>query len=126
MRKLTRKTKMSFNLFIALVIIIIATLTYMLIIYVQKQPEKYVLKAGDIVYDETNSMIQMASDGQVEKKWDGKYYLQLDDGEKYVLGTHNVVYSKSEITVLGGGYRVFPDNSVSKISEVSKITDLNE
>lgn len=128
MRKLNKKNKISFNIFGGLVVVSLALIIYTAFGVFAAEKEIYTIGKDSIVYDDSSKSIDVASAGNIEKKWNGNYYLSLENGGKYNLGEHNVFYDQAtkKVGILGDGYQVFTDGSVSKIEGRTDIADANE
>lgn len=129
MRRLTAGNKKVFTLFTIIIIGIIALLILCLTLILKIPKEEYIIEDGNFLYDENYNPIILESDGLIEKKWTGSYYL-MDNGtgEEYELGSHSVAYQPNSKTInlYGNMYRVYMDGAVSKLSKNNTISRISE
>lgn len=128
MRKLSKKNKISFNIFGLIIVMVIGLLSFISFQVLAYEKEEYSLKKGSTLYDNHMSLIDVVSDGIIEKKWTGEYYASLDDVGDYNLGSHSVIFDGSSrvVMILGDGYQVFTDGTVNAIEKKTDISDLRE
>lgn len=127
MRKLDKRSLITFYIFGILSVMIIGLILIMVIKQAKSQPKSYALAANSIVHDDNNRSIILPSDGQIKLKWNGNYYLRLADRSEYCLGKQAVVYDPTRglLRTFGGGYQVFEDGSVAQLDEIMELYDLN-
>lgn len=130
MRKLGKKNKISFGVFTLIVILVIAIFAYGINRVLSYEKEEYELSTGSILYDEDNNFISLSSASLMNLKWNGKYYITLEDNTAYNLGEETVVFNTNDyrMYLYGNFYQVFENGKVEKKSgqtEVVKNTNSN-
>ncbi len=126
MRELNKTVKTLIIAFSCLVLLAILAGAVLIVVQYQKNaPEQYSCSAGSVAFDENNAQIDMAYAGVIKKRWDGKYYLTLSDRSRYCLGTQAVVFDNNTavLRLIGSGYRVYPDSSVTRMEEETPISE---
>lgn len=123
MRKMSKKNKLSFNLFGVLIVLLLGCFGFFAYQVMAAPKESYEVAQGCAVYDEKMQPIDMAASGTVQKKWDQKYYLTLANGETYCLGAQSVIFNPAskQVDIIGKGYQIFTDGSVANISGKTEI-----
>ncbi len=124
MRKMSKKNKLSFNLFGVLIVLLLGCFGFFAYQVMAAPKESYEVAQGCAVYDEKMQPIDMAASGTVQKKkWDQKYYLTLANGETYCLGAQSVIFNPAskQVDIIGMGYQIFTDGSVANISGKTEI-----
>lgn len=125
MRKITKKNKSSFAIFSIAVVAVLGLVAFMLVQQIQAANVKeYPLAQNSILYDKKGDYIDVSADGKIKKLWTKDYQASLANGKNYDLGSHGVVRGGSELTLYGGGYKVYDDGSVKTLSTVSNLTNL--
>lgn len=128
MRKMSKKNKISFNIFGFVIVLTIGLLSFVSMQVFAIENEDYALKRNSTVFDYEMNAVQVPSDGTIKKKWTGDYYAQINDIGEYNLGSHSVVFESGNrsMMILGDGYQVFTDGTVLPIEKKTDINDLNE
>lgn len=129
MRNINKRNTVSFNIFGILIAVILIALSISVVAVVRRASADYEIPQSSTVYTEDNEYVEMTADGKIEKKWDGKYYLELNgNGGTYCLGKNTVVYNKEEgaLTIYGDAFRIHEDGLVDNLSEVTKIEDVKK
>jgi hypothetical protein len=127
MRRMDRKSIMTFYIFGIVTISIISLIVLMVAKKVQATEAPYILAMESILYDDNNRFIELDKEGTVAKKWDGNYYLKMKDKSEYCLGGKAVAYEPGNGTIrtFGGGFQVLEDASVAALPDMMEIEDLN-
>ncbi len=124
MRKLNKKTKICFAIFIGIVIVLMGSIVAMSIRTIAMLSEDYTLTAGTIVYDQANNPIKLSDEGKVSKDSYGQYILTV--GESTIkLGSHTMTYTGSSVRIFGGGYQIEQDGTVTAITDETEIQNLS-
>ena len=129
MRKITKQNTLSFNIFGVLIAVILIGLTCAVVAVVSKGNEQYAISQNSTVYTEGNEYVEMTSGGKLSKKWDGKYYLELEDGSgEYCLGKNTVIYNNDDrtLTIYGEAFKIREDGLVDNLSEVTQVEDVKK
>ncbi len=128
MRRLIDGNKRVISIFSIIIIGIIAILVLFIVFSFFNTKEEYYVSSGAIAYDMEYDQIKIDSEGRIEKKWDGNYYLYDNEDNKYNLGSQAIVYdvNKSTLNVFGNIYKVLSDGQVEKYTGNNKISNLND
>ena len=127
MRRLTRKAMISFNIFAAAVLLMVALFVIVIVSVTQANAASYLIPAGSTVFDKSDYAITTSVDGKITKTADNNYLLNLTNGGgEYNLGCSVVAYQQNSGTVrlFGDAYQVFGDGSVDKLSGETLIDDV--
>lgn len=127
MRRLTRKAMISFNIFAAAVLLMVALFVIVIMSVTQANAASYLIPAGSTVFDKSDYAITTSVDGKISKTADDNYLLNLTNGGgEYNLGSTVVTYQQNSgvVRLFGTAYQVFGDGSVDKLSGETQINDV--
>lgn len=125
MRKLNTKAKMSLNVFVLMVIVVLGLFAFIMVKAIEHQPEPVVLPSGSLIYNEENESVVTKANGTVKKKWNGTYQYKGEDGTTTSLGEHTLAYENGKLTFFGGGYQLKNDDTAIKMAEIETNSELN-
>ncbi len=128
MRRLTRKAMISFNIFAAAVLLMVALFVVVIVSVTQANAAAFLIPAGSTVFDKSDYAITTSVDGKITQSADDNYLLSLTNGGgEYNLGSSVVTYQQSSgnVRLYGNAYQVFGDGSVNKLSGETRIDDLS-
>ena len=127
MRKLDKKSLITFYAFGAICLVIISLIVVMVTMQSKKQLKSHSLAANSLIHDDNNRSFTLPSNGHIRQKWDGNYYLRLDDSSEYCLGEHAVAYDPTRglLQTFGGGHQIYEDASVEELPNIVELYDLN-
>ncbi len=128
MRRLTRKAMISFNIFAAAVLLMVALFVIVIVSVTQANAASYLIPAGSTVFDRSDYAITTTVDGKITKTADSNYLLNLTNGGgEYNLGDTVVTYQQSSglVRLFGDAYQVFGDGSVNKLTGETLIDDVS-
>lgn len=129
MRSLAAGNKKRFAIFAIIIIIIIILLITCLRLALNHEVEEYRIESNVTLYDSEYEPLQPEDAGTITKKWDGNYYLTLDNtNETYKLNPEVVSYngSNSQVTLYGDVFKVLLDGQVEKYSKDTTIRNTSE
>ena len=126
MRSLAAGNKKRFAIFAIIIIIIIILLITCLRLALNHEVEEYQIESNVTLYDSEYEPLEA---GTITKKWDGNYYLTLDNtNETYKLNPEVVSYNgnNSQVTLYGDVFKVLLDGQVEKYSKDTTIRNTSE
>lgn len=125
MKRTVKKNTASYNIFGALIVLVIIALTVTVVMVVRSRSGSYTIPAGSTVYDENNEYIPIDEEASLYQKADKKYYLKTADKEIYTLGNNAVVRDgeSGSIWVYGDMYQIAADGSVTSSAGRNEISD---
>lgn len=129
MRSLAAGNKKRFAIFAIIIIIIIILLITCLRLALNHEVEEYRIESNITLYDSEYEPLQPEEAGTITKKWDGNYYLTLDNtNETYKLNPEVVSYNgnNSQVTLYGDVFKVLLDGQVEKYSKDTTIRNTSE
>lgn len=129
MRSLAAGNKKRFAIFAIIIIIIIILLITCLRLALNHEVEEYRIESNATLYDSEYEPLQPEEAGTITKKWDGNYYLTLDNtNETYKLNPEVVSYNgnNSQVTLYGDVFKVLLDGQVEKYSKDTTIRNTSE
>lgn len=129
MRALAAGNKKRFAMFAIIIIVIIGLLIACLQLVLKNGNEEFEVSSNVFVYDKEYTPIKTEQEGKLKQKWDGNYYLTLNDkSQTYKMGKQVISYniSNSKINLYGNLFRVLLDGQVEKLSGNTEIKDANE
>ena len=129
MRALTAGNKKRFAIFALIIITIIILLIFGLRLALNHEVEEYKIESNVTLYDSEYEPFESEETGIITKKWDGNYYLTLDNSkETYKLNSKVVSFNEtnSKITLYGDVFKVLLDGQVEKYSKDTTIRNTSE
>ena len=129
MRSLAAGNKKRFAIFALIIITIIILLIFGLRLALNHEVEEYRIESNVTLYDSEYEPLQPEEAGTITKKWDGNYYLTLDNtNETYKLNPEVVSYNgnNSQVTLYGDVFKVLLDGQVEKYSKDTTIRNTSE
>lgn len=129
MRALAAGNKKRFAIFAIIIIIIIILLITCLRLALNHEVEEYSIESNVTLYDSEYEPLQPEEAGTITKKWDGNYYLTLDNtNETYKLNPEVVSFNEnnSQVTLYGDVFKVLLDGQVEKYSKDTLIRNTSE
>lgn len=129
MRALTAGNKKRFAIFAIIIIIIIILLITCLRLALNHEVEEYKIESNVTLYDSEYEPLQPEEAGTITKKWDGNYYLTLDNTkETYKLNSEVVSFNENnaQVTLYGDVFKVLLDGQVEKYSKDTTIKNTSE
>ena len=126
MRSLAAGNKKRFAIFAIIIIILLITC---LRLALNHEVEEYRIESNVTLYDSEYEPLQPEEAGTITKKWDGNYYLTLDNtNETYKLNPEVVSYNgnNSQVTLYGDVFKVLLDGQVEKYSKDTTIRNTSE
>lgn len=129
MRALAAGNKKRFAIFAIIIIIIIILLITCLRLALNHEVEEYRIESNVTLYDSEYEPLQPEEAGTITKKWDGNYYLTLDNtNETYKLNPEVVSFNgnNSQVTLYGDVFKVLLDGQVEKYSKDTTIRNTSE
>lgn len=126
MRSLAAGNKKRFAIFAIIIIILLITF---LRLALNHEVEEYRIESNVTLYDSEYEPLQPEEAGTIIKKWDGNYYLTLDNtNETYKLNPEVVSYNgnNSQVTLYGDVFKVLLDGQVEKYSKDTTIRNTSE
>lgn len=129
MRALAAGNKKRFAIFAIIIIIIIILLITCLRLALKHEVEEYQIESNVTLYDSEYEPLQPEETGKITKKWDGNYYLTLDNtNETYKLNPEVVSFNgnNSQVTLYGDVFKVLLDGQVEKYSKDTTIKNTSE
>lgn len=129
MRALTAGNKKRFAIFAIIIIIIIILLITCLRLALNHEVEEYQIESNVTLYDSEYEPLQPEEAGTITKKWDGNYYLTLDNTkETFKLNPEVVSFNEnnSQVTLYGDVFKVLLDGQVEKYSKDTTIKNTSE
>lgn len=122
MRKYNNKTKKTMIIIFVLFAVIIIIFSLFLKKSFDIEKAIYKISPGSVLFDNSQNMLTLSSEGIIRIKWSGNYYLQYNDKD-YELGDHAVVYDSNSgnISLYGKYYHVKNDGKVDVIKGENKI-----
>lgn len=126
MRSLAAGNKKRFAIFAIIIIILLITC---LRLALNHEVEEYRIESNVTLYDSEYEPLQPEEAGTIIKKWDGNYYLTLDNtNETYKLNPEVVSYNgnNSQVTLYGDVFKVLLDGQVEKYSKDTTIRNTSE
>lgn len=129
MRALAAGNKKRFAIFAIIIIIIIILLITCLRLALKHEVEEYQIESNVTLYDSEYEPLQPEEAGTITKKWDGNYYLTVDNtNETYKLNPEVVSFNgnNSQVTLYGDVFKVLLDGQVEKYSKDTTIRNTSE
>jgi len=126
LRSLAAGNKKRFAIFAIIIIILLITC---LRLALNHEVEEYRIESNVTLYDSEYEPLQPEEAGTITKKWDGNYYLTLDNtNETYKLNPEVVSYNgnNSQVTLYGDVFKVLLDGQVEKYSKDTTIRNTSE
>jgi len=126
LRSLAAGNKKRFAIFAIIIIILLITC---LRLALNHEVEEYRIESNVTLYDSEYEPLQPEEAGTIIKKWDGNYYLTLDNtNETYKLNPEVVSYNgnNSQVTLYGDVFKVLLDGQVEKYSKDTTIRNTSE
>lgn len=124
MRALAAGNKKRFALFAIIIITIIILLITSLRLALKHEPEQYKIESNITLYDSDYVPIKTEEEATINKKWDGNYYLTLNNSKStYNLNKKVVSFNeaKSKVTLYGEVFKVLFDGQVEKYVKDTEI-----
>ena len=124
MRALAAGNKKRFALFAIIIITIIILLITSLRLAIKHEPEQYKIESNITLYDSDYVPIKTEEEATINKKWDGNYYLALNNSKStYKLNKKVVSFNetKSKVTLYGEVFKVLFDGQVEKYVKDTEI-----
>ncbi len=124
MRALAAGNKKRFALFAIIIITIIILLITSLRLALKHEPEQYKIESNITLYDSDYVPIKTEEEATINKKWDGNYYLALNNSKStYKLNKKVVSFNetKSKVTLYGEVFKVLFDGQVEKYVKDTEI-----
>ncbi len=124
MRALAAGNKKRFALFAIIIITIIILLITSLRLALKHEPEQYKIESNITLYDSDYVPIKTEEEATINKKWDGNYYLTLNNSKStYKLNKKVVSFNeaKSKVTLYGEVFKVLFDGQVEKYVKDTEI-----
>lgn len=127
MRKLNSLVTKSIIIFAALVFASTAMIVASAVKVIMDKDESYTLAAGDLIYDNTYTQLELEQNATVKRSYNSDYTLETG-GKTYALGEKTVSYTSSDraVEVYGGGYLMKNDGSVTTLGKYYQTENLNE
>lgn len=129
MRNLVEGNKKSFTVFGIIVLVIIVLLIVCLLIVTKVETKQYEIEEGTYIYDKDYNLVDMDTSAIMKKKWDGNYYLTMQDNKKeYQLGKTVISYKANvnKLNTYGKMFRIYTDAKIEKIEEENEIQNFKE
>lgn len=129
MRSLAAGNKKRFAIFAIIIIIIIILLITCLRLALNHEVEEYQIESNVTLYDSEYEPLEPEEAGTITKKWDGNYYLTVDNtNETYKLNPEVVSFNgnNSQVTLYGDVFKVLLDGQVEKYSKDTTIKNTSE
>lgn len=128
MRAFEKKNIAAFSIFGILVIAAVVALTFVVVNYVNNDDSVVTVSSNNLVFADDDSIVEIASEGEVVKKWDGKYYLNDEVNNSVCIGKNPVVYNKGDgsLNLLSEVYRIYPDGTTLKYPNGVLVTNTKE
>lgn len=122
------KNSLLFVIFIIIILLIIGILIMSVYNTKQSSLEQYKVSLNNVLYDDEYNYVLLDDDAILKKEWDNNFYLYLNKGGKYSLGTETVFYDKStrQVNIYGKVYQVFSNGDVSETDDKTVISNLDE
>ena len=117
MRALAAGNKKRFALFAIIIITIIILLITSLRLALKHEPEQYKIESNITLYDSDYVPIKTEEEATINKRWDGNYYLTLNNSKStYKLNKKVVSFNEknSKVTLYGEVFKVLFDGQVEK------------
>ncbi len=124
MRALAAGNKKRFALFAIIIITIIILLITSLRLALKHESEQYKIESNVTLYDSDYVPIKTEEEATINKKWDGNYYLTLNNSKStYKLNKKVVSFNeaKSKVTLYGEVFKVLFDGQVEKYVKDTEI-----
>lgn len=124
MRALAAGNKKRFALFAIIIITIIILLITSLRLALKHEPEQYKIESNITLYDSDYVPIKTEEEATINKKWDGNYYLTLNNSKNtYKLNKKVVSFNEknSKVTLYGEVFKVLFDGQVEKYIKDTEI-----
>jgi len=124
LRALAAGNKKRFALFAIIIITIIILLITSLRLALKHEPEQYKIESNITLYDSDYVPIKTEEEATINKKWDGNYYLTLNNSKStYKLNKKVVSFNetKSKVTLYGEVFKVLFDGQVEKYVKDTEI-----
>ncbi len=124
MRALAAGNKKRFALFAIIIITIIILLITSLRLALKHETEQYKIESDITLYDSDYVPIKTEEEATINKKWDGNYYLTLNNSKStYKLNKKVVSFNeaKSKVTLYGEVFKVLFDGQVEKYVKDTEI-----
>ena len=124
MRALAAGNKKRFALFAIIIITIIILLITSLRLALKHETEQYKIEINITLYDSDYVPIKTEEEATINKKWDGNYYLTLNNSKStYKLNKKVVSFNeaKSKVTLYGEVFKVLFDGQVEKYVKDTEI-----
>lgn len=124
MRALAAGNKKRFALFAIIIITIIILLITSLRLALKHETEQYKIESNITLYDSDYVPIKTEEEATINKKWDGNYYLILNNSKStYKLNKKVVSFNeaKSKVTLYGEVFKVLFDGQVEKYVKDTEI-----
>ena len=124
MRALAAGNKKRFALFAIIIITIIILLITSLRLALKHETEQYKIESNITSYDSDYVPIKTEEEATINKKWDGNYYLTLNNSKStYKLNKKVVSFNeaKSKVTLYGEVFKVLFDGQVEKYVKDTEI-----
>lgn len=124
MRALAAGNKKRFALFAIIIITIIILLITSLRLALKHETEQYKIESNITLYDSDYVPIKTEEEATINKKWDGNYYLTLNNSKStYNLNKKVVSFNeaKSKVTLYGEVFKVLFDGQVEKYVKDTEI-----
>lgn len=124
MRALAAGNKKRFALFAIIIITIIILLITSLRLALKHETEQYKIESNITLYDSDYVPIKTEEEATINKKWDGNYYLTLNNSKStYKLNKKVVNFNeaKSKVTLYGEVFKVLFDGQVEKYVKDTEI-----
>jgi len=124
LRALAAGNKKRFALFAIIIITIIILLITSLRLALKHETEQYKIESNITLYDSDYVPIKTEEEATINKKWDGNYYLTLNNSKStYKLNKKVVSFNeaKSKVTLYGEVFKVLFDGQVEKYVKDTEI-----
>lgn len=126
MRKLNNLVTRSIVIFAVLVFASTAMIVASAVKVIMDKDESYALSAGDLIYDNTYTQLELEQSATVKRSYNSDYTLETN-GKTYALGEKTVSFTNSNrsVEVYGGGYLMKDDGTVMTLGKYYQSDNLN-
>ncbi|MGL4588829.1 MAG: hypothetical protein ACRCUP_01145 [Mycoplasmatales bacterium] len=115
MRKMNKKNKISFMIFVATIVLVLGTISTLIFASEKPAPVNLEVKKDSVIFGDDSTVRNVDKDSKVREEWNGKFYLEKAD-----IGSTPLVLDETGLKLLGNIVEVKEDGSVTDFGKLTE------